>query len=162
MIQCIEKLLSKNLYIKTRDSWLPIWRKNSSVGQQISRFLLCFLSFWPLFYSYGQFYFFKTPKRQEIVAFLGLFCLIWISCKNIELFQNRKSNLFPDFFLDLGNPANNLEAQEMNLGNSTSNPIDEADYNPAGNLEVQEMKLVSLIFCTHCGLILFDIQQDSV
>ena len=92
-----------------RDSWLPIWRKISPVGQQISRFLLCFSFFWPLFYAYGQFYFFKTPKRQEFVTFLGLFCMIWISCKNIELSQDRKSNLFPDFFLDLGNPVSNLE-----------------------------------------------------
>ena len=99
-----------------RDSWLPIWRKISPVGQQISRFLLCFSSFSILFYAYRQFYFFKTPKRQEFVAFLTVFCMIWISCKNIELFQNRKSNLFPDFFLDLGNQASNLEVQKMKLG----------------------------------------------
>jgi hypothetical protein len=60
---------------------------------------------------------FQNPKRQEFVAFLGLFYLIWISCKNIELFQTKKSNLFPDFSLDLGNPASNLEGQEMNLDN---------------------------------------------
>jgi hypothetical protein len=56
--------------------------------------------------------------------------MIWISCKFIELFQDRKSNLFLDFFFDLGNPASNLEAQEKNLGN------------PASNLEVQEILLL--------------------
>jgi hypothetical protein len=43
--------------------------------------------------------------------------LIWISCKKIELSQIKKSNLFPDFSLDLGNSVSNLEGQEMNLGN---------------------------------------------
>jgi hypothetical protein len=37
---------------------------------------------------------------------LGLFYLIWISCKNIELFQIKKSNLFPDFSLDMGYSRN--------------------------------------------------------
>lgn len=94
---------------------LPLWRKISPVGQWILRFLLCFSSFSPLFYLYGQFYFFKTSKKQEFVAFLTSFCVIWISCKFIELFQERKSNLFPDFFFDLGNPVSNLEVQEINL-----------------------------------------------
>jgi hypothetical protein len=62
--------------------------------------------------------------------------VIWISLKNIEFSQNRKSNLFLDFFLDLGNPASNLEAQKMNMGNPVSNPIGEADFKPASNLEV--------------------------
>jgi len=55
--------------------------------------------------------------------------VIWISLKNIEFSQNRKSNLFLDFFLDLGKPA--------------SNPIGETDYKPASNLEGQEMHLVN-------------------
>jgi len=59
--------------------------------------------------------------------------VIWISLKNIEFSQNRKSNLFLDFFLDLGNPASNLEAQKMNMGNPASNPIGETDYKPASN-----------------------------
>jgi hypothetical protein len=60
-------------------------------------------------------------KRQEFVAFSTAFCVNWISCKFIEIFQNRKSNLFPDFFFDLGNPVSNF--------------ISEADYNLASNLE---------------------------
>ena len=122
-----------------RDSWLPIWKKIFSVGQQISRFLLCFSSFSILFYAYRQIKFFKTPKRQEYVAFLTAFCMIWISCKFIELFQIKGSNLFPDFFIDLGNPASDLEVQKINLGN------------PASDLEVQKINLVSFLFCVLCG-----------
>ena len=61
-----------------------------------------------------------------------------------------KTNLFPDFFLDLGNPASDLEGQKMHLGNPASDLEGQKINlgNPASNLESQKMKLVSLLFCT--------------
>jgi hypothetical protein len=96
-------------------------KKNFSCRATNLKISSVFFIFLTIFYSYGQFYFFKTSKRQEFVAFLTAFCVIWISCKFIELFQNRKSNLFPDFSIDLGNPDSNIEVQEKNLCNPASN-----------------------------------------